>query len=90
MWVILPDAQIMLVDNVGPHPRPRPLKKKKCRKRNYTMKIFPERNVKDCSIVIICLCMGLHGFQRTFTNIISFFLTVIPEKGRARIPGLSF
>lgn len=27
MWVILPDAQIMLVDNVGPHPRPRPLKK---------------------------------------------------------------
>lgn len=27
MWVILPDAQIMLVDNVGPHPHPHPLKK---------------------------------------------------------------
>lgn len=35
MWVILPDAQIMLVDNVGPHPRPRPLKKKMQEKKLY-------------------------------------------------------
>lgn len=54
------------------------------------MKILPERNVKDCLIVIICICIGLYGFLSTFTNIISFFLKVIPDKDRVRIPGLSF
>lgn len=82
---MLPNVQIMLVGSVSP-----PRHFKKWRKRNYTMKIFPERNVKDCSIVIICICIGLYGFLSTFTNITSFFLKVIPEKGRVRIPGLSF
>lgn len=63
---MLPNAQIMLVDNVSP-----PFKK--WRKRNYNVKIFPERNVKGYLIVIICICMGCYGFQSTFTNIILFF-----------------
>lgn len=67
MWAMLPNAQIMLVDNVS-----FPLEKKR-RRRNYNVMVFPERNVKDCLIVIICICLGLCHFQRTFTNFISFF-----------------
>lgn len=50
--------------------------------------VLPERNVKDCLIVIICICMRLFGFQSNFINI--FFFTVMPERVRARIPRLSF
>lgn len=35
MWIILPDTQIMLVDNVGPQPHPRPLKKMEEKKLYY-------------------------------------------------------
>lgn len=36
------------------------------------MKIFPERNVKDCLVVIICICMDFMVFRGLLQTLFHF------------------
>lgn len=46
--------------------------------------------MSNCLIVINYISVELCGFQSTFINIISFFLSVMSEEGKAKISGLIF
>lgn len=56
---------------------------------------YPSKmNSEDCLLVIGHICVELHGFHGTFTNIVMLlyflFPSAMPEEGKARIVWDSF